>query len=281
MMADVDMFGGGDDFEEAMELQSGDGDDDEHVDGDQGGGAPGKGSGRGKGRGRGRGRGKSAAAKKPAKSDSNKVCFVAQCERKVRSHSKFCQQHSKDVEAIRYQAKTKKDTEVMNTLELALQDPTKAKLCLEEFAQSNPEGRFRRKLIDWGAFMQSHGKRAEVRDRSREELMDVTDFVSWKMSRGLSEQDAENAWKQLLETDVEREGEGADTKVWVEKNKERFKDTVRYKDNQLQEGSRQMKDMPDTDRPGQLSICCFKSPGCAGRFFSFKCYVVALKICSF
>ena len=129
--------------------------------------------------------------------------------------------------------------------------------------------------------MQSHGKRAEVRDRSREELMDVTDFVSWKMSRGLSEQDAENAWKQLLETDVGREGEGADTKVWVEKNKERFKDTVRYKDNQLQEGSRQMKDMPDTDRPGQLSICCFKSPGCACRFFSFKCYVVALKICSF
>lgn len=110
-MADVDMFGGGDDFEEAMELQSGDGDDDEHVDRDQGGGAPGKGSGRGKGRGRGRGRAKSAAAKKPAKSDSNKVCFVAQCERKVRSHSKFCQQHSKDVEAIRYQAKTKKDIE--------------------------------------------------------------------------------------------------------------------------------------------------------------------------
>ena len=93
--------------------------------------------------------------------------------------------------------------------------------------------------------------------------MDVTDFVSWKMSRGLSEKDAEHAWKQLLETDADREGEGAETKVWVEKNKERYKDTVRYKDSQLQEASRQMKDMPETERPGQsgqlLLPCSFKS----------------------
>eukprot|EP00435_Cladocopium_sp_Y103_P068230 s676_g31.t1 len=255
-MADPDFVQ--DDFE-AMDIENVEDDGAAPMDESQDG--QGKGAGRGNGagrRGRGRGRGKAAAKKSAAKPDSSKVCFVAQCERKVRSHSKFCQQHSKDVEAIRYQAKSRKDNEVMNAVELALGDPTKAKLCLEEFAQNNPEGRFRRKLIDWSAFMQTHGKRAEVRDRAKEELMDVTDFVSWKMGRGLSEQDAMDAWKHLLETDAEREGEGAETKVWVEKNKERFKDTVRYKDNQLQEGSRQMKDMPDTDRPGQLLTCCNK-----------------------
>lgn len=112
----------------------------------------------------------------------------------------------------------------------------------------NPEGRFRKKLVDWSSFMQIHGKRTEVRERNQEEQMDVTDYVNYKMGRGLSEQEALNDWKRLLETDVEREGEGAETKVWVVRNKMRLKDNVRYKDHQFQEGSRQVKDMAEADK---------------------------------
>ena len=212
---------------------------------DGGGGGDGsKGSGRG--RGRGRGGGGKAAAKSKAKAD--KSCFVGGCDQKCRSHSKFCVAHHKDAEALRYQAKAKNDKEIMEAVESALSDPDKAKLSLEEFAQANPEGRFRKKLVDWSSFMQIHGKRTEVRERNQEEQMDVTDYVNYKMGRGLSEQEALNDWKRLLETDVEREGEGAETKVWVVRNKMRLKDNVRYKDHQFQEGSRQVKDMAEADK---------------------------------
>lgn len=215
---------------------------DDAMDG-SGGGDGSKGSGRGRGRGRGGGK---AAAKSKAKAD--KSCFVGGCDQKCRSHSKFCVAHHKDAEALRYQAKAKNDKEIMEAVESALSDPHKAKLSLEEFAQANPEGRFRKKLVDWSSFMQIHGKRTEVRERNQEEQMDVTDYVNYKMGRGLSEQEALNDWKRLLETDVEREGEGAETKVWVVRNKMRLKDNVRYKDHQFQEGSRQVKDMAEADK---------------------------------
>lgn len=215
---------------------------DDAMDG-SGGGDGSKGSGRGRGRGRGGGK---AAAKSKAKAD--KSCFVGGCDQKCRPHSKFCVAHHKDAEALRYQAKAKNDKEIMEAVESALSDPHKAKLSLEEFAQANPEGRFRKKLVDWSSFMQIHGKRTEVRERNQEEQMDVTDYVNYKMGRGLSEQEALNDWKRLLETDVEREGEGAETKVWVVRNKMRLKDNVRYKDHQFQEGSRQVKDMAEADK---------------------------------
>lgn len=136
-----------DDFDEVPDIAA-----DDAMDGSGGGGGGSKGSGRGRGRGRGGGGTKSKAR-------ADKSCFVGGCDQKCRSHSKFCVAHHKDAEALRYQAKAKNDKEVMEAVESALSDPHKAKLSLEEFAQANPEGRFRKKLVDWSSFMQIHGKR--------------------------------------------------------------------------------------------------------------------------
>ena len=213
---------------------------------------------RGRGRGRksgGKAGGKNAAAKNQGKGRGKgvikphvKECFISGCNEKLRSKSRFCHKHHKDVEGIKYQAKVKNDPEVSEAVEAAFSDPQKARLAVDEFERQNPEGRFRKRLIDWSAFKQSFGKRAEVRHRGEEELMDVTDFVMHKQKRGMDEEAAMNEWKKLLESDADREGEGLDVKIWVVMNKKRFRDNITYKDDHLEEGSRQAKDMSDADR---------------------------------
>lgn len=199
---------------------------------------------RGKGRGKGKkGRGGRCGGTKKA----SKKCFAQGCDQKPRAHSKFCQPHRKDAEAMRYQAKSK-DEQTLKTVEEVLADPAKAAMALSDFARENPAGRFRKKLIDWTSFSQKFGKRAEVRMRGTEELMDVSDFVYWQRTKGKSEEEAMTSWKEHLESDLDREGEGANTKLWIVKNKQRFKDTVHYKDEGMEEGSKPIKDINDSDR---------------------------------
>ena len=200
-----------------------------------------KGSGRGKGRGRGGGKGRGS-------SNKAKTCFAQGCQEKVRAHSKFCQTHHKDVEAMKYQAKVK-DPKAFKVLEDVLADPAKTAMALDDFSKENPGGRFRKKLIDWTSFTQKFGKRAEVRMRGTEELMDVSDFVAWQRSRGKSEEESMQLWKEHLESDLEREGEGATVKLWIVRNKQRYKDTIHYKDEGMEEGSKPVKDISDSDRP--------------------------------
>ncbi|CAE7239963.1 unnamed protein product [Symbiodinium sp. CCMP2456] len=184
--------------------------------------------------------------------DDDEICFAATCEKKVKPHSKFCGDHHKDAEAIRYQARQKKNADISAAVEAALGDPAKAQLALDDFARNNPSGKFRKSLIDWSAFTQSFGKRAEFRVRNNEEQMDVTDFVKWQKGRGLTDEEALQKWKDLLETDVEREGEGHDTKVWVVRNKQRFRDQIRFNESALKESSKQVKGIAESDRQDLL-----------------------------
>ena len=219
-----------------------------------------------RGRARGRGKGSSkragrgaakAKAKNAAKARAVKACFAASCDRKAKAHSRFCQDHHRDAEAIRYQAKQTKDPaqrkERMEAVEHALSDPAKAKLALEDFARLNPPGRFRKGLVDWTVFVQRFGKRMEVRTRQGEELMDITDYLKWQCKdRGVSEEDAMDKWAKLLESDLDMEGDGTPggTSIWIPQNKQRFKDVIRYKDQAVEEGSKAAKNMSDGDRPG-------------------------------
>ena len=217
------------------------------------------GSSRGRGRGRGKAKAKSKAAAKRGsgrggrggviQTDKNKKCFKATCTEKAKPHSKWCVKHSKDTEAMKYQARQQQDDgKTLQMLETALSDANKADLALDEFDRENPRGRFRKNLIDWSAFEQKFGRRAEVRNRATEELMDVTDFVKYKSDRGVDKEKALLDWKELLEGDAEREGEGIEVKLWVALNKQRIKDDVSYRDHSLNEGSKQTKNMSGTDR---------------------------------
>ncbi|CAE7249881.1 unnamed protein product [Symbiodinium sp. CCMP2592] len=204
------------------------------------------------GRGRG-GRGRAGRARAKAKQhDRDKTCFAATCEKKVKPHSKFCGDHHKDAEAIKYQARQKKNPEITAAVEAALSDPAKAQLALDDFHKNNPSGKFRKSLIDWTQFQQTFGKRAEFRVRNNEEQMDVTDYVQYQKGRGYTDEEALQKWKDLLETDVEREGEGIDVKVWVVRNKQRFRDNIRFNQSSLEEASKQVKGMAESDRQDLL-----------------------------
>ncbi|CAE7667911.1 unnamed protein product [Symbiodinium sp. CCMP2456] len=242
-----------DDFESELDLMPQD-DDEEAVDADDG-------SSRVRGRdpsfastwqsqrSRGRGRGRQGSATAKAKNKANKVCFVPGCECRCKPHSKFCASHHKDAEAVRYQAKQQGDEEIKKTVEEALADPYKCKLALEDFARNNPAGRFRKKLIDWSAFQQTFGRRAEVRNRENEEEMDVSDYIAYMTRKGKTEEEAMDKWKELLaDPNIERSGEGQDIKVWVPMNRTRMRDTIHYKDCSLAEGSKAAKDLKEADR---------------------------------
>ena len=198
-------------------------------------------------RGRGRGRG----AGKPAKGRGGgalKTCYV--CSEKVRAHSRFCAEHHKDVEAMRYQAKQTKDPKNIEALEMALADPGKCLMALEEFSAQNPAGKFRKKLIDWASFRKKHGRRAEARERVPEELMDIDDFIKLRVDKGKSREAAIDEWKIMLtDRTVAREGVGAAVKLWVPLNKQRFVDKITYADAGLEEGSKDIKDLAESDRP--------------------------------
>ena len=179
-----------------------------------------------------------------------KVCFANTCEAKVKAHSKFCPKHHRDVEAIRYQAKQKKDKQIEEAVELAFNDPYKAQLALDDFDRENPSGKYRKKLIDFSAFKQKHGKRMEARVREEEEEMDITDFITDQKKRGVSDEVAQAKWKKLLESGLDKTGEGVDTKIWIPQNRKRFRDNIHYKASELEETSRAERDMSVQDRPG-------------------------------
>eukprot|EP00439_Symbiodinium_sp_Y106_P045373 s354_g5.t1 len=208
---------------------------------------------RSRGRG-GRGRGRQASTKAAPKNKAmNKVCFIPGCESKCKPHSKFCGLHHKDAEAIRYQAKQQGDEEIKKTAEATLADPYKCKLAIEDFARNNPAGRFRKRLIDWGAFQQAFGRRAEVRNRESEEEMDVSDFIAHMTKKGRSEEEALAKWRELLaDPNTDRSGEGQDIKAWVPMNRTRMRDSIHYKDCGFHEGSKATKDLKDADRIGHF-----------------------------
>ena len=176
---------------------------------------------------------------------------------------RFCGEHHKGAEALRYQGK-QKNPEITKAIEETLSDPVKAKLALDEFARQNPEGRFRKRLLDWGQFLQKFGRRAEVRHREQEEEMDATDYIAWQKSQGKSDQEALAKWKEVLaDPSIGRSGEGMDAKVWIVKNKLRFQDDVRFKECSVQEGSKATKDLSETDRPACRHVLhIFQAPSC-------------------
>ena len=198
-----------------------------------------------------------AKAKGKGAKDKSKKCFASTCEKVPKAHSKFCVDHHKDAEALRYQGKqrAKEDPEAFEAVERALADPDKAHVALEDMRRSNPTGRFRKRLVEWSAFKQRFGKRAETRIRGEEEGMDMSDYVEWQKRRGKTDEEAMASWKALLaRPDIDREGEGADTKVWIQKNRKRMRDVIYYKDAEVEDGSRATKDMSSADRSGSWAL---------------------------
>lgn len=210
---------------------------------------------------RGKAKAQGAAAKANAKSagaNTSKICFALLCENKAKNNAKWCFAHNRDAEAMMYQAKVATPPEV-EALQQILTCPHKAQLALTDFAASNCDGAFRKKLIDWLAFKRRHGVRVSITQRENETLMGVSEFLAHKRSARDSRTTIEDCdatamaeWQRMLnDTRSEIIGSGANAQIWVQQLQTRFRDRTRFIENGMEEGSRNIRN-PNAQQVGDL-----------------------------
>ena len=110
-------------------------------------------------------------------------CFAARCVEKKKKGGKCCPTHMKDLEAMRYQAEKKGQSEsrYMKKLE---EDSVKLDGALADFARLNPPGKFRKSLIDWTQFSKKFGVTQNHTMRQSEEEYTWDDWLDEKTGRG-------------------------------------------------------------------------------------------------
>lgn len=197
-------------------------------------------------RGKKRGHGKAKAKGKAKASACRKgvvKCFALKCEEKKLYNSKWCRPHHRKVEAMRYQAQNSGDR-ALQVFNEVMGDPAKAQVAIADFERENPEGQFRKRVIDWGAFQRRHGVRTSWTMREEEVQVDVTGYwMSVGMPKGVTREESDAEFWEKARVSTDKEGEGANTRLWVAQPKRRMRDETRYVDNEFVEGSKQVKDM--------------------------------------
>ena len=89
-------------------------------------------------------KGKESTPTKKVKKVATK-CFVASCTRGQKAKSKWCTTHAADIAAMKTQAEKAEEMSAYNKM---ITCPDKADAACEEFDRLNPEGRFRKALIE-------------------------------------------------------------------------------------------------------------------------------------
>ena len=227
-----------------LEVAAGDEDEEGPAVGSKAGGRAARGRGRGRGaRGRGGGRAGGRGRGRGAKEDSNKKdCFAATCAAPAKNHSKWCERHEPMVKAMTYQATTKGELPTLNKI---LEDAGKSDAALAEWEKENPEGKWKKKLIDWAQWRKDFKISVKIKCNENEELMDVTDYIEY-MSKTMSEaqaaKDFEKKWNEAHPDDREGGDEyGPTSKVFIVKNKARQRTREHELSSTLSEGSKQMR----------------------------------------
>lgn len=201
-----------------------------------------------------KGRGKGTAGGQGGK-QKNDSCFLPACEEKKLKNSKFCRQHHRPYEALKYQAAGAKPPETKSFMQI-MSDPSRAQAAIEDFIRENPEGTSRKKLVDWVAWKRDHGVRIAYTVREGEVLLGIDDyFLERSKPKGMSRADSDAEFKELLKGHYDREGEGALTKLWLPKFKERMRDRSHYIDASVSENSKQLKDADRKERDDLLQVC--------------------------
>lgn len=152
-----------------------------------------------------------SAAKARARAAGNKNCFI--CESAHNKNSKFCTDHHKAAEAMRYQA-SKASPPQGNALDAIFSDMAKCKMAINDFLRNNCEGRFRKKLIDWGQWRKQYGVRVAMTESDNDKLMGVTSYIKHMEGR-MSTEEAQAEFRRMVEAGHEGEGAGLDRKLWI------------------------------------------------------------------
>jgi hypothetical protein len=237
---------------------------------------------------RGRGRGVKPPKKtigkgkdpKPAnaKAKAGKVakgCFVDACPVPKKANSRFCKDHHPDQESILYQAKANGE-EALKLATEALHCKVRCPKLLAEWRMNNPPGSSRKKLIDFTKFNRAFGYKAVKRSREGMERLDLVDFTHYWCRRNFCDplqsdgrEKARIAFdKELGRTGVDKETEDGKEYLWVELSKKRHKDKEQYMEGQVNQSSKDIKDISEKQmgqllgftKTGMILFCRFIDP---------------------
>ena len=137
-----------------------------------------------------------------------------------------------------------------------MSDPPKAKSAIEEFERENPVGSGRKKLIDWVQWKRTHGVVHSYKMREGETLMGIDDFYALRsFPRGKTREASDAEFQQLAKQNYDREGEGASLQLWLPDCKTRMRDVTHYSKSEVEESSKQMKDVGKKEKDELMDAC--------------------------
>ena len=137
-----------------------------------------------------------------------------------------------------------------------MSDPSKAKSAIEEFERENPVGSGRKKLIDWVQWKRTHGVVHSYKMREGETLMGIDDFYALRsFPRGKTREASDAEFQQLAKQNYDREGEGASLQLWLPDCKTRMRDVTHYSKSEVEESSKQMKDVGKKEKDELMDAC--------------------------
>jgi len=193
-----------------------------------------------------RGKSKAKAKGKPRNPPKDAKCFVLGCDEKKAGKHRWCHPHKRTHDTLKRGA-AESGPDALKTLEESCEEAAKAKELFDDFENANPGGKWaRKKMVDWAHWKRKYGRRVEETDREKQVLMDAEDFVGmmkkkrphWTTVQCIEEWDRAKA--NAKASDIE--GEGANAKLWVAKNKQRFIDHTRFIEGVAETGSKAIKD---------------------------------------
>ena len=193
-----------------------------------------------------RSRGRSSAA--------SSECFVAGCSVKKVGTKKFCSRHKRDAEAMQHQAKKAGEEEACKNLWIC---PHRARLALEQFDRDNPQGRFRKNLIDWAQYKRSYISGSSFTEREEEEEWQFQDWVDKKHSEGSFDEAANTTeWCALVDATApdRKSGDGVGASIWRRVRRKRIRDTTKRIEHSYSEGSQAVKNLKTGDRDKLLEF---------------------------
>ena len=213
-------------------------------------------NGRGRGRnGRGRGgrqggndRGSGSRGKGPNKRATASTCICPNCTAPKYPGSRFCSlfHHKKNWDNMLYQRKTRSITkEQAEAFDERMRIDHEAGKEVAQFALDNPPELKKKGLVDFQRFVRIRGQRVATCQQDGTKPYTYAAFIKYAENHeGLSEEEGKEMWNEFYRNKaIERDNLGwrGAERLWVPVHQLKMNDRQHYVDNQVQEGSDEMR----------------------------------------
>ena len=197
-------------------------------------------------------------ADKGAKSQRQPLgsCICPGCSFPKYPGSRFCStgEHKRAYDNMMYQRRSRKDvTEAQKAaFDQEMKDDGFAGKAVLAFSKDNPPEMRRKGLVDFTKFVRVYGERCGSKSvKGRVPMTEKAFYKHCENVLGLTEEEAKEAWEEYQAdplTEKDNEGFRGSERLWLPVSEVRSKEREHYVDNQVQEGSGDIKAPSAEDR---------------------------------